>query len=310
MLRTDFPDLGWLKSQVARRFADGQGWPSVIIQARPTAPVHRPDIRGPLSLFMNLRGASTCAVPHHRVRIETDTYFLTNRDEHYTLDVEEPGQTETFNIHFGEQLAEIVLRDLTTPASQLLDDPFGEAPAVGFFTKLYPKDETLRLLVGQIRQHHEDFNTNALLREQLLLQLLAHLLAVHQQARQQAARLPSLKPRTQQEIFRRLGWSVDYLHSYYPRDLSLEELAKVACLSKFHYLRLFRALHGQTPYAYLRRLRLRKGEELLRKGQLPVAAVAELVGFESTSAFGRALHQHTGQWPTAFLSTGPALATK
>ncbi|GAA4376625.1 AraC family transcriptional regulator [Hymenobacter koreensis] len=310
MLRTAFPDLLWLKREVAHRFADGRGWPSVIIQARPSGPVHRPDVCGPLSLFMNLAGASTCAVGQRRVRIETDTYFLSNRAEHYTLAVEEPGETETFNIHFGDQLAETALRDLTTPADRLLDDPRGPAPAVEFYSRLYPKDESIRALVGQIRQHAEAFNANALLREQLLLQLVAHLLGVHHQAQQVAAQLPAVKRATQQEIFRRLSWSVDYLHSYYPRDLSLDELAEVACLSKFHYLRLFRALHGQTPYAYLRQLRLRKGQELLQIGQLPVGAVAELVGFESTSAFGRALHQSTGLWPSALLPHGGAAGAK
>ncbi|KUG06583.1 helix-turn-helix domain-containing protein [Solirubrum puertoriconensis] len=300
MYRTDFPELGWLKREVNRRFADGNGWPSVVIQARPTVAVHRPDIRGPLSLFMNLRGSSTCAVAQHRVRIETDTYFLTNAAEHYTLDIEEPGQTETFNIHFGEQLAETVLRDSTTAEATLLDDPARPGAAVHFFTKLYSKDAALEAWVRQLQAHAADFNAHSLLRDQLLLGLLAHLLQVHRQTQRQAAELPATKRATQLEIFRRLSWSVDYLHSYYPRDLSLEELAQVACLSKFHYLRLFRALHGQTPYAYLRELRLRKGQELLRTGQLPVADVANLVGFESSSAFGRALYQSTGRWPMAF----------
>ncbi|GAB2961157.1 hypothetical protein GCM10027048_31510 [Hymenobacter coalescens] len=299
MLRTAFPDLTWLKREVAHRFADGRGWPSVIIQAQPAGPVHRPDIEGPLSLFMNLRGSSACAVGGRRVRIETDTYFLSNRADHYTLDIEVPGSTETFNIHFGEQLAETVLRDATTAASTLLDDPLRPVAPVHFFSQLYPKKSELNALVGQICQQAAEFNANHLLRDQLLLAVLAHLLGVHHRTRERANQLPALRQATRQELVRRLGWSVDYLHSYYARDLSIDELARVACLSKFHYLRLFRALHGQTPYAYLRQLRLRKGQALLRGG-LPVAAVAEAVGFESSSAFGRALRQTTGQWPTAF----------
>lgn len=300
MLRSAFPDLAWLKGEVARRFTQGQGWPSVIIQARPRQPVHRPDIEGPLSLFMNLSGRSACTVAGRRVLIEDDTYFISNRAEHYTLDVEQPADTETFNIHFGELLAETVLRDTTAHATALLDDPLapGAAP-VHFLSRLYPKDEALTQLVAHIRRHAADFNAHSLLREQLLLALLAYLLGVHHRTREQAARLPAVRAVTRQEILRRLAWSVDYLHSYYARDLSLDELARVACLSKFHYLRLFGALHGCTPYAYLRQLRLRRGQALLRGGQLPVAAVAEAVGFESSSAFGRALHQATGQWPLA-----------
>ncbi|MCC2548441.1 helix-turn-helix transcriptional regulator [Hymenobacter sp. BT175] len=300
MLRTAFPDLTWLKSEVARNLTSGRGWPSVIIQARPTAAEHRPDIRGPLSLFTNRSGASYCAVGRHRVRIEPDCYFLTNADEHYTLDVEEPGQTETFNIHFGTALAETVLRDLVAPTSQLLDEPFTSGPPVRFFNRLYGKDPTLDALLAAITRQADDYNTNALLREQLLLQVLAYLLGEHRRLQQRVASLPALRSSTRTELFRRLSVSLDYLYSRYATDLSLDELAGVACLSKFHYLRLFRAWQGQTPYAFLRQLRVQKARRLLRTGVLPVGEVGTLVGFDSSSSFCRAFRQCTGQWPQAY----------
>jgi len=300
MLRTEFPNLGDLKRRIAQRFAAGQGWPSVVLHVRTTAPVHRPDIAGPLSLFSNRRGDSAVTVQGRRVRLETDSYFLSNHDETYSLDVPKPG-TEILNVHFGELLAETAWRDLTTPSSRLLDDPFGPTNRVHFFGRLYPKGPVTAALLQEPTQHAAAFAHHATLRDEWLLRLLAQLLHTQRAAFQRLEALPAAKAATRHELFRRLSHSLDYLHSHYATNPSLGELAQVACLSQFHYLRLFRAAYGHTPYHYLRQLRLQKAAALLRqRPPLPIAAVAELVGFESDSAFCRAFFATVGQWPLAF----------
>jgi len=58
--------------------------------------------------------------------------------------------------------------------------------------------------------------------------------------------LPSLKSSTRKEIMRRLMVATDYIYTFYDRKLSLEELAQACCLSKFHFLRLFKIAFGKT----------------------------------------------------------------
>ncbi|GAA4368360.1 hypothetical protein GCM10023185_41060 [Hymenobacter saemangeumensis] len=304
MLRTQFPDISELKRNIALRFAEGRGWPSVVLNVQTTGTVHRPDIVGPLTLFSNRRGGSAVAVHGRRVQLEADGYFLSNQGEAYTLDVAAPG-TETLNVHFGQQLAETAWRDLSTADQRLLDDPFGPAEQVCFFGRVYEKDPVTAALLDEPLHQGEAFNHHATLREEWLLRLLARLLHTQRAAFRRLEALPAVKAATRQEVYRRLSYSLDYLHSYYAANPSLDELAQVACLSKFHYLRLFRAVYGQTPYHYLRRLRLQKAAGLLgQRPPLPVAAIAELVGFESSSAFCRAFHAATGAWPQAFQQQG------
>src|SRR5579859_3371322 len=119
MIFHEFPDLTWLKSQIAHGFRNRLGWcnrplatdgfPSVVINTK-VRECFRPDIKGPFSFFLNIRGNSVCTIDRQATCIDEDNYFVTNRSQLYTLQVEEStGGTETFNIHFGESFSESVL---------------------------------------------------------------------------------------------------------------------------------------------------------------------------------------------------------
>src|ERR1051325_8441541 len=131
MIFHEFPDLAWLKSQIAQGFSNRLGWgnlpldkegfPSVIIHTR-VKECFRPDVKGPFSFFLNIRGNSFCSVDSQKTRIGEENYFVSNSQQLYTLGVEEePGVTETFNIHFGDFLSESVFNSLVTPEHRILD---------------------------------------------------------------------------------------------------------------------------------------------------------------------------------------------
>ena len=73
------------------------------------------------------------------------------------------------------------------------------------------------------------------------------------------------------EVFRRIGLATDFLHSNYARALELDEVARVACLSKYHFLRLFTRIHGITPAVYLQCKRTAAALRLLQNRQLTVS---------------------------------------
>src|SRR5687767_10943915 len=117
MIRHNFPDLLWLRHQVALRFKKEQGWPNVVLNVKSSG-CYRPDITGPLSLFMNRKGQSRCGVGQHAVNIPETHYFITNPGEPYTLQIPENSSTETFNIHVGERFLEQVYDGLVLPADR------------------------------------------------------------------------------------------------------------------------------------------------------------------------------------------------
>lgn len=300
MFRTHFPDITWLRAQIAQRFAGGTGWPSVVLNVRGVVD-HRPDIRGPLSLFLNVRGTSFLTANGHRAQVGTDTFFITNAEQYYTLDVPDAA-TETFNIHLGHALAETAFRDLTTAPDRLLDVDPAAVPGtpVHFFNQLYPRDAAFDAAVARLAAGRDLLNRDPLGRDELLLGLLPPLLAHRAEVLAQVARLPAARASTRYEVYRRLRRAVDFLHAHFADEVSLDELAVVACLSKYHFVRLFRAALGCTPFEYRRQLRLRHARHLLADTTLPVGEVALWVGFTSDAAFCRAFYRATGAWPQAW----------
>lgn len=96
---------------------------------------------------------------------------------------------------------------------------------------------------------------------------------------------------------RYVGRALQQLHRDPSFAWTLQALAAESGLSRSALAERFQRLVGCGPMTYLAELRLRKGHELLRKGNLPIARVAELCGYGSEAAFSRAFKRLTGLSP-------------
>ena len=83
-------------------------------------------------------------------------------------------------------------------------------------------------------------------------------------------------------------------------DIDLEQAARLAGLSPFHFLRLFSSVLGVTPHQYLVRSRLRHAARLLADDDIAVTDVAYDVGFGDLSNFVRTFRRAAGLSPTKF----------
>jgi AraC-like DNA-binding protein len=92
----------------------------------------------------------------------------------------------------------------------------------------------------------------------------------------------------------------DHADRSYADSLSLEELAAVACLSKYHFLRLFKATYGTTPMEYVSRRRIERAQDLLRATNLTVTEVCFAVGFASLGSFSSRFRSVVGETPSDF----------
>jgi AraC-like DNA-binding protein len=113
---------------------------------------------------------------------------------------------------------------------------------------------------------------------------------------QRPAQSALLKPDT----YRRLVRAREFIDSSYQLPLNLEQISSAACLSRFHFLRLFRAAFNKTPHQYLTHRRIEKAKELLSSSPLTVTDVCFEVGFESLGSFSSLFHKHVGHPPNAY----------
>jgi transcriptional regulator GlxA family with amidase domain len=84
------------------------------------------------------------------------------------------------------------------------------------------------------------------------------------------------------------------------REMTLDELADAANLSRSHFQHLFRSETGVPPAHYLRMLRLERARELLSTSLLPVKQVMASVGIFDRSHFERAFKKSYGLTPRQY----------
>jgi AraC-like DNA-binding protein len=93
--------------------------------------------------------------------------------------------------------------------------------------------------------------------------------------------------------------ALDYIHQYHAEKISLEQLAEIAGLSRFHFLRSFTEEFALPPHAYQVKLRVEKARHLLRAG-MPIKAID--AGFADQSHLTRHFKKVHGVTPAQYAS--------
>ena len=108
------------------------------------------------------------------------------------------------------------------------------------------------------------------------------------------------KSRKQADCYERLNAAMNYINANYMNDISVEDAARIAGFSKFHFSRLFKQFTDQTFCGYLNQRRINAAETLLLNPRLSVTDVALQSGFSSLSTFNRTFRTLKSCTPTEF----------
>ena len=104
----------------------------------------------------------------------------------------------------------------------------------------------------------------------------------------------------EQPIDERIAAAQAYVQRHYAAPITIEDLARAACLSPYHFHRRFKAETGCTPHRYLCRYRIARAQELLVATDLPIARIAAAVGFATVSYFSAAFKELSGCTPRSY----------
>lgn len=96
-----------------------------------------------------------------------------------------------------------------------------------------------------------------------------------------------------------IGRIKEYIHEHYDEPIALHTLARVAHVSPFHLLRIFRDAEGTTPAAYLTEIRIQNARTMLEQGH-SIAETALATGFYDQSHFTNAFRRATGTTPKQY----------
>ncbi len=112
--------------------------------------------------------------------------------------------------------------------------------------------------------------------------------------------ISAVKATTRKELARRCALARDVmLQRFGEADLSLNDVAREARLSQYHLIRVFKTTTGATPMQFLGMVRMDAALRLVTDTRLPVAEVANAVGYSDRTAFFRAFRKAHGCAPSA-----------
>lgn len=94
--------------------------------------------------------------------------------------------------------------------------------------------------------------------------------------------------------------ALNYIHSHYSEDLSLDTIAEHVSLSKYHFSRIFKEETGFSPHSYLTDLRIRQAKLYLTETSHSVEKIAGECGFTSVTHFIRAFKANNDVTPAQF----------
>ncbi len=122
------------------------------------------------------------------------------------------------------------------------------------------------------------------------LYLLLHILVSH------AATLPKQK-KTDAENVRR---AMDYISSRYSYDITVEDVASYIGVSRSTLFRQFQKTEQLSPKEYLDRFRIQKALALLEQTDLPIASVAQSVGYDNGLYFSKVFRKYMNETPSGY----------
>lgn len=92
----------------------------------------------------------------------------------------------------------------------------------------------------------------------------------------------------------------EYINEGLDRNLKVVELAAIAQISPYHFIRLFKKATSKTPHQYILQQRVKKARYLLHYSQLSISEIAFAVGFSDQSHFTKYFKRITGVTPRQY----------
>ena len=249
---------------------------------------------GPLSVKAVISGRATWQTAAGTFEVVPGAVLLIHEDERYTITIDALRPVETFCLFFERGFVEEALRAATTSSIALLDAsstprPLSFAEPLQFSTPLANELQRAHAKLREGESLEESFYAAALLLVRTRCDLDAR-----------AARLPALRATTRTELARRIAIGTAFLHANLAQPIAIADAARAACLSPFHFHRLFGSFHGVPPHRYLTQLRLAHARALLRSDSCTIANVATSCGFTGLGTFTTLFTRSFGISPARF----------
>jgi AraC-like DNA-binding protein len=282
-IMTEFPDFnaeGFDMETYNRRFRED----NVIIHAR-SADVAYLSHWGCLSIKCAFGGREYYEANNTAYAVDDTGFLILNDGQVYSSYIYSERPVESFTINFSAPFTRTVLDSL------FAHDPLDSGPhaaaarSMEFLERVYPHDNSISPILSALyRQLLSKNQDPAAITEHYCL-LLEKMVLLQARVDREIQKVKAAKASTRKELYRRLHFAKDYVDARYMNNVTLSELAGVACLNPAYFLRQWKKYFGGTPHRYLMQKRVSVAAALLATTRQSVTEVCYSVGYQDISSF-------------------------
>lgn len=241
-------------------------------------------------IYFLISGDVTYTIESRQYRVMPgDILLISPRELHQICVRPEMSAYERYVLWIDPKLLQQYSTTLTDLTRHLDPNP----PARSNLLRIKPEQASMvKYLLDQLWQESESQNYGSdLLQQSLIIQLLV---IINRMASKNSSQME-----TETHSSRAVSAVVDYVNLHYSEPLSLEQLAELVYVSKYHLSHEFNRLVGTSVYRYIQKKRLMIARQLLAQGQRP-NEVYSACGFSDYAGFYRAFRNEYGISPREF----------
>jgi AraC-like DNA-binding protein len=280
-----------------------QGDSNLIVDIH-TRQLHTLNHRLPFSIRSVFNGTGYYNGRNSHYAVNDLNYLLVNEGSSYSYFVDSEAEVNLFSISFSDALTKGVFYYLTHYPIHLPDDPnYSGKTEIELIEKLYTHNHIVSPSLFKLRKLCRNWTLNEELIKEQLYFLLEAIFLYNRTNLNEINKIRASKLSTRRELYTRLHRAKDYIYSCYKEDLKLEQMARVACLNPYYFLRQYKNLFNYTPHKYLQYRKIQEASKLMRHDlNMSISDICNAVGFTDLASFSKLFKKYFGRSPQKYRS--------
>jgi AraC family transcriptional regulator len=253
---------------------------------------------GPLSVKCTIKGNEYYECNGRFYSVGEDNYLILNEGQYYSSYIYSNTATQSFTVNFTPDFQQLVLQGFQNK----LDGSY-RSEGFEFIEKLYKHNRCVSPLLMKLYKVSVVKNPDIHFITELYYLLLENLFFQQMNLKKEIQKINAVKYSTQRELYKRLNYAKDFIHSCYMDEISLDKLASVACLNNAYFLREFKKYFGSTPYQYTITQRLKAAQKMLETTSYSITEICFAVGYRDVTSFTKLFKKNFHTTPEKYQST-------
>jgi AraC family transcriptional regulator len=235
--------------------------------------------------------------------VDDESFLVVNAGQEYEFTTPAESPLFNFTIFMSELEVADAWASIRRSEESLLEDPAtNHQPLPEFLVAPMPVTEPVKEIRSRLRSAALTGSLSAASKAVAVSEIIDEALMAQWQTMGQIRRVGAARRSTREETVLRVRRAIDFIESDFVRRLDLSLLAKVSCMAKYHFLRRFKDVTGETPHQFILRRRLARAESLLMNTDLSAAEIGRRCGFADPTSFSSAFRSTRGMPPVAWRS--------